>query len=112
MTQYLISFGFHAMDHIPDEEGPAVGKAAHAVVQEAKDAGVFVFAGGLESERASIVATDGTVLDGPYPETKEVIGGLTVVDVLSLEEALEWAAKIAMACRCAQEVRVFQPANW
>ena len=112
MTQYLISFGFHAMDHIPDEEGPAVGKAAHAVVQEAKDTGVFVFAGGLESERASIVATDGTVLDGPYPETKEVIGGLTVVDVLSLEEALEWAAKIAMACRCAQEVRVFQPANW
>jgi hypothetical protein len=109
MTQYLISFGFHAMDHIPDEEGPAVGKAAVAVIQEAKDAGVYVFAGGLESERASIVATDGTVMDGPYPETKEVIGGLTVVDVASLEEALKWAAKVAVACRCAQEVRVFQP---
>jgi len=109
MTQYLISFGAHAMDHIPDEEGPAVGKAALAVVQEAKDAGVFVFLGGLESERAGIVATDGTVTDGPYPETKEFIGGLTVVDVPSREEALKWAAKIAVACRCAQEVRVFQP---
>jgi hypothetical protein len=109
MTQYLISFGFHAMDHIPDEELPAVSKAALAVVQEAKDAGVFVFAGGLESERASIVDTGATVTDGPYPETEEVIGGLTVVDVTSREEALEWAAKIAVACRCAQEVRVFQP---
>ncbi len=109
MTQYLISFGAHAMDHIPDEEGPAVGKAARAVVQEAKDAGVYVFAGGLEGEQASIVATDGTCTDGPYPETKEVIGGLTVVDVPSREEALNWAAKIAVACRCAQEVRVFQP---
>jgi hypothetical protein len=79
------------------------------VVQEAKDAGVYVFAGGLESEQASIVATDGMVTDGPYPETKEVIGGLTVVDVPSREEALEWAAKITVACRCAQEVRVFQP---
>jgi hypothetical protein len=37
MTQYLISFGAHAMNHIPDEEGPAVDKAALAVVHEAKD---------------------------------------------------------------------------
>ncbi len=109
MTQYLISFGFHAMDHIPDEDMPAVGKAARAVVQEAVNAGVFVFSGGLEGEKASIVATDGTVSDGPYPETKEVVGGLMVVEVPSRGDALEWAAKIAAACRCAQEVRVFQP---
>jgi hypothetical protein len=109
MTQYLISFDDGAMEHIPDEDGPAVGKAAGAVDQEARDAGVFVFTGGLASQRASVVATDGTVTDGPYPETKEVIGGLMVVDVLSREEALEWAAKIAVACRCAQEVRVFLP---
>ena len=95
-----------AMDHIPDEDGPAVGKASHAVVQEALDAGVWVFGGGLMSERASIVATGGTVTDGPYPEA---IGGLSVVDVPSRAEALEWAAKIAVACRCAQEVREFMP---
>ena len=99
MTRYLISFGAHAMDHIPDEDMPAVAKAAHAVVQEAVNAGVFVCGGGLEDQRASIVATDGTVTDGPYPEA---IGGLTVVEVPSREEALKWAAKIAVACRCAQ----------
>ena len=106
MTRYLISFGAHAMDHIPDEDMPAVAKAAHAAVQEAVNAGVFVCAGGLEDQRASIVATDGTVTDGPYPEA---IGGLTVVEVPSREEALKWAAKIAVACRCAQEVREFGP---
>jgi hypothetical protein len=109
MTQYLILLGAHAMDHIPDEDMPAVAKAAHAVVQEALNAGVYLFAGGLEEERASIVAIDGTVTDGPYPETKEVIGGVTVVEVPSREEALAWAAKIAVACRCAQEVRAFGP---
>ena len=46
------------------------------------------------------------VTDGPYPEA---IGGLTVVEVPSREEALKWAAKIAVACRCAQEVREFGP---
>jgi hypothetical protein len=102
MTQYLISFGVHAMDHIPDDDAPAVAAAAHAVVQEAVRAGVYVFAGGLVNQPASIVATDGVVTDGPYPEA---IGGFTLIDVPSREEALRWAARIAVACRCAQEVR-------
>ena len=102
MTQYLISFGAHAMDHVPDEDGPAVARAAHAAVQEAINAGVYVSAGGLGNQPASIVATDGAVTDGPYPQA---IGGFTLVDVPSREEALQWAAKIAVACRCAQEVR-------
>ena len=101
MTQYLISFDDGWMD-FPREELPDVAKAAHEVVVEAQNAGVWVFGGGLESQRASIVATDGTVTDGPYPEA---IGGFCVVDVPSREEALAWAAKIAVACRCAQEVR-------
>ncbi len=109
MTRYLISFADGAMDHIPDEEMPAVGKAAHAVVQEAVNAGVWVYGAGLESQRASIVATDGMVTDGPYPETKEVIGGFSLIEVPSREEALQWAAKIAVACRCAQEVRELMP---
>jgi hypothetical protein len=94
------------MDHIPDEDMPAVAKAAHTVVQEAINAGVLVSTGGLEDQKASVVATDGTVTDGPYPQA---IGGVTVVEVPSREEALEWAAKIAVACRCAQEVRAFGP---
>jgi hypothetical protein len=106
VTTYLISFDANAMDHIPDEDMPAVAKAAHAVVQEAINAGVLVSTGGLEDQKASVVATDGTVTDGPYPQA---IGGVTVVEVPSREEALEWAAKIAVACRCAQEVRAFGP---
>lgn len=105
MTRYLISFNDGAMDHIPAAEMPDVGKASHEVVQEAVNAGVWVFGGGLERQRASVVATDGTVTDGPYPETKEVVGGFAVVDVATREEALAWAAKIAAGCRCAQEVR-------
>ena len=109
MTRYLISFGAHAMDHIPDEDMPAVTKASIEVVQEALNAGVWVYGAGLESQKASIVATDGMVTDGPFPETKEVIGGFSVVDVRSREEALDWAAKIAVVCRCAQEVRELLP---
>ncbi len=104
MTRYLISFDDGTMT-FPDEDLPNVAKAAHEVVQEAKDAGVWVFGGGVESQRASVVATDGTVTDGPYPETKAVIGGFSIIDVPSREEALEWAAQFASACRCAQEVR-------
>ncbi|RZU52343.1 YCII-related domain-containing protein [Krasilnikovia cinnamomea] len=109
MTRYLISFNDGAMDHIPEGDFPDVGKAAHAVVQDAVNAGVFVFGAGLERQRASVVATDGMVTDGPYPETKEVIGGFVVVDVTSREEVLTWAARFAGACRCEQEVRELLP---
>jgi hypothetical protein len=106
MPRYLISFDAHAMDHIPAADMPAVAKAAHDVVEEAMKAGVWVFGGGLEHEKATIVSTDGTVTDGSYPEA---IGGMCVVDVPSREQALEWAAKTAVACRCAQQVRAFMP---
>ena len=69
------------------------------MVQQAEDAGVWVFGAGLESQQATIVATDGTVTDGPYPETKEVLGGFAVVDLPSREDALEWAAKIAVVVK-------------
>jgi hypothetical protein len=105
MPRYLISFEQGAMDHIPAEEMPAVGEAAHAVVREAMDAGVFVFAGGCEEP--TVVSVDGTV--GDAPGEKASIGGLAIFDVPTREDALAWAAKIAAACRCAQEVRAFMP---
>lgn len=108
MTRYLISFDDGAMT-FPEEELPEVAKASHEVVRMARDAGVWVFGGGLERQQASVVATDGTVTDGPYPETKAVLGGFSVIDVPSREDALEWAAKMAAACRCAQEVREILP---
>ena len=108
MTRFLISFPGAAMSHIPVEDFPDVGDAAHAVVREAKDAGVYVFSGGLDEDvHPVMVAGDGTVTTGTYPQTEEFTGGFTVIDVSSREEALEWAARIATACRCAQEVREF-----
>ena len=106
MTRYLISFDDDAMDLSPRRACPPWTRPRTRLLQEAVNAGVFVCGGGLEDQRASIVATDGTVTDGPYPEA---ISGLTVVEVPSREEALKWAAKIAVACRCAQQVREFGP---
>ena len=71
---------------------------------EAKDAGVFAFAGGPdEAVDPVLVAADGTVTAATYP-----LGGMTIIDVPSREEALKWAAKFAVGCRCAQEVSAFQ----
>lgn len=111
MPRYLISFDDGSMDHIPAEDLPAVGEAAHAVVREAKAAGVWIFGGGVLRQQAAIVATDGTVTDGPVPETRAVVGGFSIIEVPSRQEALAWAARIAGACRCAQEVReiMFDP---
>lgn len=104
MPRYLISFDDGSMDHVMDviEE---VGVATRAVVDEAKSAGVWVWGGGLERQQRAIVGTDGTVTDGPFPETKPVIGGFCILEVPSRADALHWAAKVAAACRCAQEVR-------
>ena len=111
MPRYLISFDDGSMDHIPEDDWPAVGEAAHAVVRDAKAAGVWIFGGGVQRQKSSIVATDGTSTYGPVPETKSVIGGFSIIEVRSREEALAWAARIAKACRCPQEVReiMFDP---
>ncbi|MFF2620798.1 YciI family protein [Oerskovia jenensis] len=108
MTKYLISFPSSAMD-VSAEDLPAVSDASHAVVEEAKRAGVWVFGGGIdESVPPVLVDGDGAVTEGTYPQARQIEGGYTVLEVASREEALEWAAKIAVACRCAQEVREFQ----
>ena len=105
MTRYLLTFDDGAMT-FPEEETSAVTDIVHAVVAEAKDAGVWVTAGGLTAPaEVSVVATDGTVTDGLIPGKSAYLGGFAIVDVPSREEALKWAAKFAVACRCAHEVR-------
>lgn len=104
MTRYLVSFDDGAMT-FPDEDLPAVGAAAHAVLAEAKAAGVYVSGGGVEQQPARVVDVDGTITQRPYPETKSVVGGFVILDVADLDEVLMWAGKFAVACRCAQEVR-------
>jgi hypothetical protein len=108
MTQFLIAFDDGDMT-FPQEDLPEVAKAVRVVEEEGRRTGVWVYAAGLEHQVPSVVATDGTVTDGPYPESKEHLGGFTVVEVASREEALKWAAKIAAACRCAQQVFELMP---
>ena len=111
MPRYLISFDDGSMDHIPDEDLQSVGEAAHMVVRDAKAAGVWIFGAGVQRQQSTIVATDGTITVGPVPETKAVIGGFSIIEASSREEAIDWAARFAGSCRCAQEVReiMFDP---
>ena len=105
MKRFLISFPDGSMDHIPAAELPAVSDASRAVVRDAKAAGVWIFGAGVERQQATIVWTDGSVADGPVPEAGAAIGGFSIIEVASREQAIEWAARFAAACRCAQEVR-------
>ncbi len=105
MPVYLISFPSAAMQ-VSAEDLPEVGRAANAVIDLAKEAGVYLFAGGIVEEVAPVmVDADGTVAEGTYPQSREFDGGLTALELPNREAAIEWAARIAKACRCAQEVR-------
>ncbi len=113
MTEYLIYFNQQWVGDHTEEWFRSRAPLAMAVINEAKAAGVYVFAGGLDEDTDtafSADATSGTVLfsDGPFAETKEFLGGLTVVDVPDDDAAKMWAGKIAEACGWPQEVRRFK----
>ncbi|MEN8674260.1 YciI family protein [Nocardioides sp.] len=113
MTQYAIFFNQQWVGDHTEEWFRERGPLARAAVEEIKAAGAYVFAGGLVEEideAFSADATSGEVLitDGPYAETKEFLGGLTIVDVPDRATAEHWAAKIAVACGWPQEVRVIK----
>lgn len=107
MAKYLISFPSAAMV-VPASEFEAVVRDSHAVIDEAKAAGVYVFGGGIDEDfPPALVSADGTVAAGGYPWAPPLTGGFTVLELPSREEAISWAARIAKACRCDQELRVF-----
>lgn len=107
MARYPISFPTAAMD-LPDAEIPAVAREAHAVVQGAREAGAYLFSGGLnEDVEPVVVAGDGTVPDPTHPDSMELNGGFAVIDAPSRDAAPKWTEKTVLACRCSQEVREF-----
>ncbi|MGC3981654.1 MAG: hypothetical protein QM808_10360 [Steroidobacteraceae bacterium] len=107
MAKYLISFPSAAMV-VHDGELESVGRDAHAVIEEAKAAGVYVFAGGIDEGVPSVlVSADGAVVEGGYPWAPILNGGFTVLELPSRQEAVAWAARLAKACCCDQELRVF-----
>ncbi|HEY0873607.1 MAG TPA: YciI family protein [Vicinamibacterales bacterium] len=119
MKQYMLSI--YQPDGVtpPPELLEPVMKNMHALVQEAKDAGVWIFNGGLHPPAASTVVriSNGAplVTDGPFIEGKEHIGGFLIITAPDLDAALAWARKTAEALRLpgqsdslAIEVRPFQ----
>jgi hypothetical protein len=117
MTDYLIYFNQQWVGDHTAEWFQSRGPTSMAVVNEMKDAGVLVFAGGLEEEGTPLFTafsaddTSGTltITDGPYVETAEVLGGLTIIDVEDEAAARMWAGKIAVGCGWPMEVRRFGP---
>jgi hypothetical protein len=101
MKQYLLSI------YQPDGVTPApellepVMKKMNALVREAKDAGIWVFNGGLHPASTATVVRirkdDALVTDGPYVEGKEHVGGFLVIKAPDLDAALGWAKKTARA---------------
>ena len=114
MTEYLIYFNQQWVGEHTEEWFRGRGPLAMAVVNEMEAAGVLVFAGGLEEEIEDAFSADATsgellITDGPFTETKEFLGGFTVVDVANEDAAKMWAGKLAEACGWPQEVRRFKP---
>ena len=93
---------------VPDDEWNVVSRDARAVIEEAKVERVYVFGGGIdEAVPPVLVSAEGEVAEGGYPWAPPLNGGFTVLELPSREKAIEWAARIAKACRCKQELRVF-----
>ena len=108
MAKYLISFPAAAMV-VADDDWEAVVRDSHAVIEEAKAAGAYGFGDGIDERvRPVLVAADGRLAEGGYPWAPSLDGGFTVLELPSREAAVAWAARIAKACRCSQELREFQ----
>jgi hypothetical protein len=112
MTQYLLTVMQPSENTLPAEELDRIMQDVSAVDREMKDAGVWVFAGGLHPPSTATVLRPqgGEVLmtDGPFTEGKEHVGGFTIVEAPDLDEALAWGRKLAQATTLPIEVRPFQ----
>ncbi|MFM6966198.1 MAG: YciI family protein [Rhodoluna sp.] len=106
MARFLISFNDGDMN-VADHEWEQVAEESHAVVREAKEAGVWIFGGGFHDYQPVVVTENGEVTQGPITRSDVVLGGFSVLEVADRHEAYRWAAKIAKGCRCPQEVREF-----
>jgi hypothetical protein len=106
MTKYLISFPSEALV-LTEEDYPIVSASSRAVIESAKAAGVYVFAGGIhEGVDPVLVSADGSTTTEIYPGSR-LTGGYAVLELPSRKDAEEWARKIATGCRCSQELREF-----
>ena len=111
MKQYLLAVQLDESVPEPEAERREQMARTGAVTDEMRAAGVWVFVGGLQPSHASTVVRPGngttTMTDGPFAETKEQLGGFSVIRCDDLDQALSWAEKCALACGQPIEVRPF-----
>jgi hypothetical protein len=111
VSQYVLNVIQPTGGELPREKLEPIIRDVNAVDSEMKEAGVWVFAGGLHDPTSATVVRveNGEVLttDGPFAEGKEHIGGFTIIDAPDLDAALEWAAKLSRATTLPIEVRPF-----
>lgn len=109
MAQYLIYFNQQWVGDHSEEWFVGRGPLARAVVAEMEEAGVLVFAGGLIEEIEEAFGSDENgVIGGPITTDGDFLGGMTIVNVDSDEEAKHWGSKIGVACGWPQEIRRFK----
>lgn len=109
MAKYIIYFNQQWVGDHSAEWFQGRGPLARAVVEEMKEAGVLVFAGGLVEEIEEAFGTDDQgVIGGPITTDGEFLGGMTIVDVETDEQAKRWGSKIGIACGWPQEIRKFK----
>jgi hypothetical protein len=109
MAQYIIYFNQQWVGDHSAEWFQARGPLARAVVEEMKAAGVLVFAGGLVEEiEEAFGAVETGAIKGPITTDGEFIGGMTIIEVASDDEAKMWGSKIAVGCGWPQEIRRFK----
>jgi hypothetical protein len=112
--RFLITAG-RAADAPPPADRPIDDALFAAYMQfneEMHKAGVLVAAEGLNPEgaRARVVASGGkrVVVDGPFAETKELVGGLYLIDVASKEEAIAWALRCPVGLGTDDVLEIYQ----
>ena len=113
MSQYLLAV--HSVEGAPmpsEDQMQTMFRQVDAVNEEIRQAGAWVFAGGLHpATSATVVRVENgatTMTDGPFAETKEQLGGFWILEVDDLDAALAWAEKCSAACMGPVEVRPFQ----
>ena len=112
MTQYLLTIYQPTGGVLPEGALEPIVRDTQKVNQDMKDAGVWVFAGGLHPPTtATVLRPQGDEVlttDGPFTEAKEHVGGFTIIKAADLDEALDWGRRLAEATTLPIEVRPFQ----
>jgi len=111
MPEYLIAFNAEWVPDLTEDDIMEAARTSSAMTEEMQAAGVWVYGGGLDEDSlvGGVDLVDGkpVLLDGPYAETKEHLGGFCVVDVPDDETARHWAGKMAVACGWPMQVHRF-----